>query len=392
MLNTTWNDVSTRTFCNKIVNIKDYYGIFDPNSEYVKSKQINSKFIKFAWLDITNYSMDDEHLWNIRVRATQNLGSIHEDIAHSFKHEGWDLGSFPPIVGTDGVPRDGRTRIRAALLCGEKFIPCAIYSYDDNASVKINTTNGLIANKFQPQKRATWHDFITAGVSIIHSGELNCDIKSIEDWLYNDVDIDYFYSNVGGNITKLAKQIHDKAKKSSNNLLILRERNEWMDWLEKSVDKRSTYYRENFGIQSLDDIAFYDSGGNRPEQVYCRHLLPNASKGIVTNIVLYSVNDDPDVAVCNHTNFIKRVEEFHEQMYNWINKELNGIRLIQPKQSSLWRVVGIIPQFLTERQQKLLKNHHLASIEDLPTVTSKLSNALGLYDIHDEEREYGRSV
>jgi len=388
MIDTSWNDISSRNFCGKTVNIKDYYNTFDPNSVLVKTKQINSKFIKFSWLDISNYKMDDERLSNIAVRAEQNIGSLSEDISHSYKHEGWDCGYFPPIVGTDGVPRDGRTRIRAALACGEKFIPCAIYSYEDNESVKNNITNGLIANKHRPQKRATWHDFIAAGVNIIHSGELPCDIKSIEYWLYNDVDIGYFYSNVGGNITKLAKQIYDKASRNKGgHLVVLRERVEWIDWLTKSIDKRSSYYREQFGIESFDDIAFYDSGGNRAEQVYCRYLLPNASKGKITNIVLYSVNDDPEVAAQNHYNFIQTLEKYHEQMYNWINKEIYGITLMQPKSSPMWRVIGVIPQFLDDRNKKLYKNQILASVDDIPKVVSPLSKALGLYEQFEEEYE-----
>ena len=339
-------------------------------------------------MDISDYTMDDERLSNIAVRADQNIGSLSEDISHSYKHEGWDCGYFPPIIGTDGVPRDGRTRIRAALLCGEKFIPCAIYSYDDNDSVKNNITNGLIANKHRPQKRATWQDFIAAGVKIIHSGELPCDIKSIEYWLYNDVDIAYFYSNVGGNITKLAKQIYDKAKRNKGgHLLVLRERSEWVDWLTKSIDKRSSYYRQEFGIESFDDIAFYDSGGNRAEQVYCRYLLPNASQNKVTNIVLYSVNDDPEIATQNHVDFISKLEKYHEQMYSWVNREVTGVRLMKPHKSSLWRVIGIMPQFLNENHKKLYKNHLLASMNDLPKTVSPLSLALGLYEDFEEESE-----
>jgi len=385
MISVQWNDVSSRAFCGNIVNIKDYYNTFDPNSELVKNKQINAKFIKFGWLDISNYTMDDDRLSNIAVRAEQNTNSLTEDISHSFKVEGWDCGYFPPIVGTDGVPRDGRTRIRAALVCGEKFIPCATYSYEDNASVKINITNGLIANKHRPQKRATWKDFIAAGTKIIYSGEMPCDIKSIDNWLYNDVNIEYFYSNVGGNITKLAKQIYEKAKRNTKgNLILLRERSEWLEWLEKSLDKQSSYYRENFNIQSMEDIAFYDSGGNRPEQVYCRYLLPNASKGIVTNIVLYSVDDDPDVAAQNHQTFIKKLEEFHDQMYKWVNRELSNIKLMQPHNNSMWRVIGVMPQFLDEKQKKLYRNHILAKMSDVPKNVEPLGLALGFYEDDDE--------
>lgn len=385
MVRANQNKISARSFCGNIVNIKDYYNTFDPNSELVKNKQIGAKFQEFDWLDISDFTMDDERLSNIAVRAEQNTGSLTEDISHSFKIEGWDCGYFPPIVGTDGVPRDGRTRIRAALSCGEKFIPCAIYSYNDNESIKNNITNGLIANKHRPQKRATWHDFVSAGVNIIHSGELSCDKNAIEDWLYNDVDISYFYSNVGGNITKLAKQIYDKARRNTRgHLVVLRERSEWVDWLNKSIDKRPLYYRQEFGIQSVDDIAFYDSGGNRPEQVYCRYLLPNASKGVVTNIVLYSVNDDPDEAALNHHTFVKKIEEFHEQMYGWINREIDGIKLMQPHSSSLWRIIGIIPQFRDEKQKKLLKNYVLATMNDVPKKVSPLASLLGLEEKEEE--------
>jgi hypothetical protein len=373
-MNTQWDEVSCRNFCGKEINIKDYYGVFDPNSSFVKNKQKNASFLKYGWLDISKFSLNDEMLSNIAIRSEQNLISGSEDIAHSYEFEGWDIGHFPPIIGTDGILRDGRTRIRAAILRGEKYIPCAMFSYKKN-SVKARISNGLEANKHKVQNRSKWHDFISGGVEIILSGEMPCTITDIEDWLYNDVDIEHFYSNVGGNITKLANQIYEKAKNSSGgHLIVLRERNEWKEWLEKSIYTHSSYYQQNFDIWSTDDVAFYESGGNRAEQTWCRYIMPNAMQNKITNIILYSNETSMDKACFNHNNYAEQLIEFHKQSYEMINNELSGIKLTRPKKSNIWRIVGVVPQlYNNENHNKLLKNHRLAQLTDFKV---KKSNSL----------------
>lgn len=375
----TIDETYTRTFCNKSVNIKEYYSAFQ---ESVQVRQKNAKFVRYSWLDISSYTLDDPRLGNIAVRADQNTGVSTDDIAHSFEIEGWDMSYFPPIVGADGVPRDGRTRIRAAIKCGEKFIPCAIYTYEKNDSVRSNYSNGLLANKHKTQVRAQWKDFIAAGVAIIKSGEMSCNIDEILTWLYNDVEIEYFYSNTSGNITKLAKQIYERASRGGD-LILLRKREEWVEWIENSIAKHSLYYHHTFGVKDINDIELYESGGSRADHVFCKHILPNASSGKITNLVIYTTADDADKAKINHLEFERQLEAYHSQVYGWINTELDGITLKKPRKTKLWRIIGVVPQLLTKDHEKLINQHYLAPMQDFK-LKSPLSVALNFEEEMDE--------
>lgn len=375
---------SVKIFANKNVNINEYYKTFDENSDQVKNMQKNAKFIRYCWLDITNLDLHDEILSNVAVRANQGLSDNIDSIMVSYGNIGWDCSQFPPIVGTDGVPRDGRTRIRAAIKLGEKFIPCAVYSYENNKSVRQNSTNGILANRKLPYEKVKWEDFVSTGVAIIKANEMKCEMADIEDWLYNEADVQYSYTNVGGAITKIAKQIFDRASKGGD-LLILRSRDEWLQWLEQSIQKYTLHYQNSYGVKTIEDIAFYESGGSRADHILCKYILPNASKGIITNIVIYSSNDDTEKTKANHLEFDRQLKLYYSQIYGLVNRDLSesGIKLAKPRDAKYWRIIGAIPQLRTEEQAKLLHHNVLASIDDFK-FKSSLSIALGIDDEFDE--------
>jgi hypothetical protein len=374
-----FNDPNVRIFANRPVNIKDYYTNFPNESEYVINKQKNATFVKYGWLDISSYTVNDPRLNNIAIRSNQNLGDRHEQIAHSYDVEGWDVGQFPPIVGTDENPRDGRNRIRAALKRGEKAIPCAIYSYDNNTSVRSNTTNSLVANKHKSQMGSEFYDFVNCGVEIIQSDELKNNTSEIVNWLYNEADVEFFFNNTGGTITKIVNSIKERAERlKDGHLVVLREREDWLDWLNNSINKHSAYYRNNFNVETIDNIdVFIESGGYRDEQVWMRHILPNAAKGKVTNIVLYTKEIFPEVASKKHNDFIGSLDVFYRNTFEMVNKELDGVTINVPLISDMWNIVGIIPQILNDKQTKMLGNYALADISSFP-VPDKISKALKL--------------
>ena len=364
-------DPNERIFANRTVNIKDYYVNFPEGSLVVTQKQKNATFVKYGWLDISGYTLEDPRLNNIAVRANQNMGDRHQEIAHSYEVEGWDCGQFPPIVSsTTSLPKDGRNRIRAALLRKETVIPCAYYSYEDEDTAKSEVTNGLLANKHKSQRSAEFYDFVNGGVEIIQRGEMINTMAEIEKWLYNDVDIQHFYSNEGGTITKIAKAISERAERlKDGHLVVLRERDDWLNWLETSINKHYVYYRNQYNIQGIDDIdVFIESGGARDEQAWMRHILPRASEGKVTNLVLWTKEIFPEDAVKKHKAFVQSLSNFHSQTYGMVNKEVNkkqGVFTVHtPLYSDMWNVVGVIPQILNDQQQELLQNYKLASVTD----------------------------
>ena len=372
-----FNDKNFRMFAGRPVNVKDYHSNFPKESEYVINKQKNATFVKYGWLDISGYTMDDPRLNNLAIRSNQNMGDRHEQIAHSYEVEGWDVGQCPPIVGTDENPRDGRNRIRAALKRGEKAIPCAIYSYDDNTSVRSNLSNGLVANKHKSQMGSEFYDFVNAGVEIIQNGEMTNTASEIDKWLHDEADVDFFFSNLGGTITKIVNAISERAERlKDGHLVILRDREDWLDWLNNSINKHSAYYRNNFGVETIDDIdVLIESGGARDEQVWMRHIQPNAAKGKVTNIALYTKEIFPEVASQKHKNFIDSLDRYYRQTFEMVNNEFDGITINVPLVSDMWNIVGIVPQILNDNQTKMLKNYSLAGISEFP-VKDKISTTL----------------
>ena len=359
------NEVTIRSIFGTVVDVHDYYKTFDEIS--CKAKQTGATFIRFGWFDISELKYDDEMLENRGVRYKQNKIEATENMLHSLSNKGWDSGYFPPIVTTNGKLRDGRTRIRAAIRAGQQYIPCAIYEYEDENTLTSKYSNGIKANYRDPSTAAGMNDFITAGVDIIINGEMNNDPIEISDWLYNKMEITRVFNNNNGIITKIINCIHDTAKRNKNGqVLVIRDRKEWLPWLEESIYKHAASYRTKFGIQSMNDITFYQTGGNKDAMTFCEHILPNASKGIVTNIILYSMDPNPDNAIEDHQNFIKSIEQYEEYMYGWINREVTD-KVSKPENTTpLWRVIGVIPQFVEkESHRNLLEDHMLASLNDL---------------------------
>ena len=370
------DEVTVRKVFNTTIDVRDYLKTFDQAA--CEAIQVGAVFVRFAWLDISDYTFDDERLENIGIRADQNPIEDAEDMSYSLSYKGWNAGYFPVIVSTNGRVKDGRTRILAAILAGEQYVPCAVFEYEDDDSILMQISNGLVANIGDPRRIAKGNDFVVAGIRIIEAGQLKCTEKDILDWLINTVRIEQVMSNVGGNITKIVKRIMTRVENSSTNkLLVIRSRDSWLEYMNESIDRNAAYYRNKFGIQSIDDVVLYVSNGNKDAMTFCEHILPKAAEGKVTNVVLYSPIDDPDATVKNHKAFLESIEKFHEYMYQWINRELSNVTLTKPEVCTLWRVIGVMPQFVgIDKHRKLYTNKMLASMSDLPKAKDELGNTL----------------
>ena len=210
------------------------------SDEEINTKQKYGNFVKFAKIDISGYKLYDDQLNNVAVRSEQNKDDATDDIAYSYEEHGWDYNPFPPIVSTTGKIKDGRTRIRAAIVAGWKYILVAIFSYDDEVNEEASDiVNGLIANNHLVARRANTNDFVTGGCAMISKGLLNCDLSSIENWLYNEVEIEHFYSNSAGTITKIAKRILNESTPDGDPIIVDKTRAEWIEYLEDCKEVKS---------------------------------------------------------------------------------------------------------------------------------------------------------
>lgn len=345
------NDAMIRTLFDNKVSIADYDRL---HTASVNDMQMNAKFIKFCWLDISGKKFDDEDLTNEDIREEQNdrneeLQNLKVSISH-----GWDTTFFPPCLGTDGRFRDGRSRVLAAIESGEKWMIVALYSYDDSELPATNyLVNGLIANDHHsPAQLTKTADYEGVGVRLILKGELQNDAKNIDDFLYRVCRIERRFSNINGTITKIRNNIIKRANEGLNGATVRRKNEEeWKQWLENSIAKNPIYWYQNHSISSVDDIAFHKTGRGAAERIFARHILADdgAANGKVTNIVLYGEGTRESL-IKEHIAFEEALQNFYRNMYKWVNHEIRGVELKHDTNSPMWKILGVIPQFIDDDQ------------------------------------------
>ena len=345
--------VMVRNLFNTDVSIADYDAL---HSSYADSKQLNAKFLRFAWIDISGKSKNDEDLENVAIREAQNdriEGMQNLDIS---MRRGWNTNFFPPCYGTDGRFRDGRSRVLVALENDEKWMIVALYHYEDQKSPTRNyLSNSLLANsEHSPAEMSKMKDYIEAGVEIILKGELKNDRKEILEWLYDECNIERRWpGNNGGHITKISDSIILRANEGLNGATIRKKDDKgWLDWISQSITRNALHWNTEYNISDISDIVFHKTGRGSAERILTRHVLPNASKGNITNIVLYAGGTRDDM-IKDHIAFEDAIQELYAQTYKWINHEVRGVELKHDICSPMWKIVGVIPQFLNDEEHEL---------------------------------------
>lgn len=366
------NDAMTRVLFGVNVSLADYDRL---HSAAAGDRQINAKFIKFCWLDISEKKHDDPDLTNEDVRAEQN--DRYEDLQNmktSLSH-GWNNTFFPPCLGTDGRLRDGRSRVLAAMDLGEKWMIVALYSYEDAENPLTNyLVNSLRANDDHPAAQLTKSaDYEGAAVRLIIKGELKNDAKSIDDFLYRVCRIERRFSNVNGTVTKIRNNILKRAAEGLNGATVRRKsEDEWKQWLVNSIAKNPVYWYQNYGISDVSDIAFHKTGRGAAERIFTRHILNDdgAAVGKVTHIVLYGEGIRESL-IKDHVAFEDTLQNFYGNMYKWVNHEITGVELKHDTSSSMWKILGVIPQFIEEEtHETAYKKGHLIPINEIRKLSS----------------------
>lgn len=335
---------------------KQYEGRW--SKEQLNAKQKYGKFVKFAKIDISGYKLYDDELNNVAVRSEQNKDDATDDIAYSYEEHGWDYNPFPPIVSTKGKTKDGRTRIRAALVAGWKYILVAIFSYDEEVNEEASDiVNGLIANNHLVARRANMNDFVTAGCAMVSKGLLNCDQSSIDDWLYNEVGIESFYSNIAGTITKISNRILKESTPDGDPIIIDKTRSEWIEYLEdcKEVKSLGISLPDTPNPLNENQLVLYSTGKTNARRCWVDQILANTTQGHHTHIVLYCTEKTADKLREEVKNFANDLEMFYAQTIKLINSQLAGIQIALPAERP-FTIIGAIPQFADDEKHKELRS------------------------------------
>lgn len=328
------------------------------SSDQLNSRQKYGTFVKFSFLDISSKKIYDDDLNNTAVRSQQNKDDATDDIAYSYDEHGWDYNPFPPILSTTGKIKDGRTRIRAAIVAGWKRIPVAIYSYSPEIDEEMSdVVDGLIANDHLVARRASMNDFIDAGVYLVGKGLINQDQSSIDDWLYNEVQIERFYSNIAGTITKIGKQILLRSTPNGDPIVVDKDRSEWIEYLSDCQEVKALGIALPDSPTPLNEnqLVFYSTGKTNARRCWVDQILANTTHGHHTHIVLYSTEKTAEKLREEMKNFVNDLEMFYAQTVKLINSQLNYIDIKIPEQRP-FTIIGAIPQFADDEKHKELRS------------------------------------
>jgi len=311
-------------------------------------KQNNATFVTFDFLDLDEIDLDDEDYFNLAIRDEKDNDRV-ESLRVGFANKGFLTKYWPPCFGTDGRPRDGRGRIKAAKLNGERWMPIAIYHYSDD-SARNYITNGLIANDHDPASAPKMENFITAGVTLIQTGELDCTESEVSKWIYSEANIQNFFNNTGGVITKIIDGILKRGAEGGDPLTHRQERNEWITWIKKHV---GIEIDDKTILLGVDNITY-------AYRAWCEHILPSISKcKDPIDIILYTNSYVPEEARKSMKKFVQKLDFFYDVSFRMVNNSISGIK-IEVSDKKPYKVIGAVPQIYGKHD---LNGRELISID-----------------------------
>tara|TARA_Y100000746_G_C15433631_1_gene419718 strand:+ start:479 stop:1534 length:1056 start_codon:yes stop_codon:yes gene_type:complete len=300
--------------------------------------QIDAKFLHFDFLNLDEVPIDDDCYFNLAIRTEtpDEFRKRVDDIRINFETNGFKMTYWPPCFGTDGKPRDGRGRIKAAKENGEKWLPIAVYDYRSDSNLNY-ITNGILANDHDPAVRPKLNDFVTAAVTLISINELENDWDVLSDWLYHKVKIERFMKGQH-NYTKILNQISDIADNGDSTLVDLRSSDDWKSWIKTNLKWED---RTDYILTAVNNVTYVN-------RTWCENILPKISKGDTpVNIVLYTKSRTPEVARADVSKFVKAIDKHYATSYKMVNDELGSKMSITvpEKHERPYRFVGAVPQF-----------------------------------------------
>tara|TARA_B100001996_G_C18602615_1_gene570454 strand:+ start:126 stop:1163 length:1038 start_codon:yes stop_codon:yes gene_type:complete len=299
-------------------------------------EQLDAQFLHFDFLDLNNVDIDDDDYFNLAIRSEtpDEFRKRVDDISISYKEKGFLTSYWPPCFGTDDRPRDGRGRIKAAKENGERWVPIAIYDYQDDSTLNY-ITNGLLANDHDPAVRPQREDFVRAGVTLISQGDLvNSDV-AINDWLYSKAKVERFFKGTH-NYTKIINEIKERAAKGGEPLVDVRSSDDWKSWIETNLKWKD---RKDYILSCVGNVSYIN-------RTWCENILPAIKKNQhPVNIILYTNSQVPKTARESMKKFVEAVHSHYETSYKMVNNSLVGSNVTVPSiENRPYKFVGALPQ------------------------------------------------
>lgn len=311
--------------------------------------QINGTFSHIGSIDLDEINEDDSGWLNDSIRNEGNTLERIEDFVNTFELKGFKTQYEPPIMGTDGKPRDGRGRVIAAKRRGEKYIPALFYSYDSDTE-RCRISNGVKENlRHDPAYKATREDITTAALHLISCGEIKCKEKDVDLWL-SEIGIQNRFNS--RNITIILKDILKRGEDGGQKTVRERTRSDWERWCLKNLNKKVNGQgdnKNNVWLTSVDNDTY-------PFRIYAQCILPFIKKQVKANensIVKSPLKPAEIIVYTNkktHKEAIKCVKEFKKELDKIIQESYDMVGLdydlpFKPK-TPKYIILGGIPQLI----------------------------------------------
>lgn len=367
-----------KEFMGRTVNLLNYDTNF-PIGSLRDTLFLKGTWKQWKWLFIGDWEIDDPRLRNLGIRAEQNKKISSDEMAYDFELNGFKTNFLPPVIGTDGDIRGGRTRIIAAIKKKQQWIPVAVYYFEEtDTPTKDKVTEGLREqHAHSPLTRSSTDDFVAAGIASIDSGELKRDEDDIMNWLVNEAEVALRFSNEGGQFKRIVNQIID-ATSGKDNLTRILDRAQWLEWL-KQVNGYSS------------DWVLYKAAKKQTDSklIWCDHILPNEFtpelfvpkegkwqiKG-PTKIVLYTDKLTADKCSDYIENFKQDLDDMYTKSYSLIDSNLGGTLNKTLPSVKPYQIVGICPNLHRCGQDELYDNFQLVDADTYIHDGSAISSAL----------------
>lgn len=363
---------NTKLVFNTQVDLSEYeekWNPADPEAiKYVKEKYAVN-LIKFLWLDLSTKNEDDDEFTNVGVRDEQNTGTSVSDMENAIRVDGWLKNHFPGIVFSDFKLQDARTRALALMRLGVRYMPVALCSpLVEGVRGELNT--GLRSNYHPVQRRVVQDDFIIAGCKAIDAKVLNRSKADIDRWLHDELDIEKIYpNNAGGSITKITNAIYLRSEGDVAKIVRKKDREQWLDWLDKSPDmKDATGNRIDPRIQLDCDPAFaFYKPGMTNEARLIRTILENGAVGRHTYVAFYDDSQrSRETLKKEFQDMRSSIESAHSNIFNYAQQSLNikGMNLPEMENTPKYTILGAVPLMMDGNgHEKAYAAHRLIPLD-----------------------------
>lgn len=351
---------------NQDIDLTKYEGRW--SEEEIQRHSKRGKFIRFAFLDLNKFGGDlfHEELINLAIREDGSRGNADQGIAYSYETKGWSYNPFPPIVDTSFKVKDGRTRIRAAMLAGCTFIAVAVFAYPDEADAQTafvqSLSEGLIGNDdliSRPTKEA---DLFEAGIAAVTDGNIQHDKTAIAELLFNEFEAERFIKP--DEIADLVEQIYD-AVLGGQRAVWVPDRADVLAYLKKSPDMPKDAALEDEVMLGKKRVFVYAAPSNTNQGRLWGMIAREIPEDCY--VVLYTTKKVPSKIKKGYKDFMAFIEMRYQECFEIVNRTASatGFNIkLEPPVKRPWKLLGVIPQMNDETHETLRKDHRLISIDD----------------------------